>query len=943
MAFLEQLVFGFPPDRDGGREVLARSAGLSGEAADEVVGLCTRWGVAPTEGLRRPVLLSFPLESAIPALGAAAGDAYAVISVAQGTRSICHAVVLTWTDYERWRGSPYELAATGVFLGQWRPGDALERRCLDPGDSCCTVTPPMGEGDVGFVDEAVRQMLANERLLLPLERASSDSDRFLALVIAALPHGVRRRLRFASWAPGGANRYGLAATHRENAPFASWQAFLATSVHAALDDPADRYLDLVRDSLRGGDVAGLWRVSRQTVVATDGGTVAVDRPGAHVAPAGQAPATPAREPAAAAPPPTRPRPSSGGPVAATTPSRHPSTPPPRPSAPRRRRRRRSGGARRGFAVLLSLAILGAGGYYLWTAGHWTRLPAFAGAGLNLRTAPDAGVVDIGAIYAAALRGVGHGSAGGSGYLDDTARDRGLVLLQQGADLLGKQGQGFLDETERTLVGAAAGGLAPAPPGRLHERGRTLAREMRRLALARYSLESGVDWHDLADLDARGVEARLDSLMLRRRETAALEPHLADVDGLLRRVDVRARQMRGLAAAERLLAATAWDDAWNAACADAVDDLGGVRHGHARRVRDDAELLLRLKRAEHHTDQADRAYAQSYRAEDWLSPAVGDILPALRRRVGDVSAGPPASLLRSTAELYADMQAALEAGVTAPERATLLDGIARSRALAFDAALYEPHLARQRFAMLEDLFAAGVPVDSLPQACFAGEHPADHLRMLDAVGDAGTCDDPARWRALAATLDDPFLKRWAIFRADRAGMARSRVAADFGAELDALLADCRTMDRLAGAGGRCGSLWLEASARARNIRQRYGDAQAAGLLDAAAWSRLVAVHDALAAPPVLRLAGVSVRVAPDAKVSGDAVVVELAWADHPPRRSAPVRVLDAATGAELVTAESRWLSGWEPGDLASLDLGDGVRVTWRLGRPYWETVAAAPGR
>ena len=173
MAVIEQLVFGPSPRREKGREVLGSSPGISRDCAQEVVRLCEGWGAVPAEGLRRPALLCFPLSTRLSSLH---GELHVVVRVAAGLRPIYHALVLARTDFQDFDLNPFALAQEEVFLDQWQAGEDLPRRELRPGSLAPLVSPPPGQGDVGFAVEAVRQMLANQRLLLPLERASSDSE-----------------------------------------------------------------------------------------------------------------------------------------------------------------------------------------------------------------------------------------------------------------------------------------------------------------------------------------------------------------------------------------------------------------------------------------------------------------------------------------------------------------------------------------------------------------------------------------------------------------------------------------------------------------------------------------------------------------------------------------------------------------------------------------------
>ncbi len=986
MAALEQLIFGYRTDSVHGREVLAISPGLARDCADEVVRLCEGWGAVPAEGLRRSALMSFPLVTRLASLP---GDLYVVIRVAAGLRPVFHAVVLGRRDYEAFDLNPYVLAQEDPFLDSWQPDEDLPRRELRPGALAPVVSPPPNAGDVGFVDEAVRQLLANQRLLLPLERSSSDSDRFLALLITALPRVLRQDLRFASWSPSGTNRYSLAATFQDSALFTSWQPYLMTTVLGQLEPSCEEYVAHVRTCLQAGDLASLEQHGRQASVdisrAVVGGnrtrrptlSAAVDEQAARridrrqsktPGPAARSPISSRQEPG------HRPGARTGRGTAAGIAARK-DTPRPRPRPARRRRP--AGKVRRVFAVLLSLAILGAGAYYFWTAGHWTRLPGLAAGQPSLQNDPRHGVVDVASLYAGILGGIARGDAAGSALADPAARDRGLNLLNQAGDLLATQGHRFLADADQTLDGVIQGRRTPAPAQPLHERGRALARELRRLALARVSLGESVDWQDLAELDGRALEVRLDSLLTSRQRRGALEPQLASVDDLLLGVSVRTRQVGGLATLEQLLSAERWDPRWNDRCADAVDHLGGVRQGRARQLRADAAVLLRLKRAEHATDLGARAYHPDHAPRGWATPAVLDVLPDLRRRAtvahpvapgegdGTAEAGAPDRLLRDTAAFYAALASLTAAPAPAAEHAATLDDLRANRAVQFDPGTYADHVGRLRFLLLERLVAADTPLDSLPPACFAGGDAQDHLDVLQVQHEDGGAD---RWQALAAHVDDPFLARWAEHEARRRRDAAADQARIFAAALSDLDHARDSLLRIAAAGGRCGEVWVDLAHRAASLRDAHaGGFPGDGELHAA-WRRVAALADRLATPPPLRLAGVTVRLDQDRAEAPPDVVVELLAGRDAPRRSRPVelgpsapagsgwvgaapldwdlplmageplqiRVLDAADGALLgVLTAGGWLEDCEPADLGSLGSGDGVRVSLRPAGSYWD--------
>ncbi|MBD3221882.1 hypothetical protein GF314_11635 [bacterium] len=965
---MEQLVFGNPTASEPGRAVLAVSEGLEDQCRDEIVRLCEGWGPVPDGGPRRPIVLAFPLSSRLRAL---AGELFAVIRISEGLRPIFHAVVITARDYQDFDLNPFALVQENIFLDSFAPGQSLARRAVTPSSLAPLVSPPPGTSDVGAVDEAVRQILANDRLLLPLEQPISDSDRFLALVVASLPRAYRRLMRLATWAPTGTNHYTLGATFKDSAYYSSWQPYLMTTVIGDLDHACNEYLEDVKRCLQAGDLAGLERLSKNAridprrskivprrastpKVGADGPAVSNRKPAKAVA---TVPA-PGANPKGKRPSPIDSRRGHRAVGRAGTPVDHGQ----RSGARRGRPRRpapRAGGVRRGFAILLSVAILAAGAWYLWSEGHWTRLPGLAIMGDALESRTDHGVVDVGAIYRAALEGVQAGGLiQGSTDVDDRRR-RGLELLRQAGQLLDVQGRDYLDKSDETLSGEGLSGRKPAPPRPLQQRGEVIARELRRLVLARVSLRDEVDWRDLDDLDGRALTARYDSLLARGARPLAGEPDLHAVDLLLRRLDVTTRQVRGLAELQRLLGAPRWQSGWSASIDAAVDAMGAVQQPHAQQVRDDARVLARLKRAEHHSGFAERAYRGHGDDRPLTTPAVADILPDLYRRVG--APGRTAQpLLSATADLHRALAEVQDGSITLDRLEALLPQLARNRAVAFDPAVYGDHVERLRFLQLElqtmiatsdtTLTAEGPPADV-----------RERLRFLRALE---TGLDAEGWRALAAASTDPFLVRWARHRADvrdAERAAREQALAATAAELAAARA---SLLRLARAGGRCGEAWCDLARQAARAHTEHATETTRPDLVA----DLETFADALAAPPVLSLAGVTARLEPDRASGPMDVTVELRVGDAPPRISQPLRIGPSApagtgwVGAtpvdwQIAVAPSEpvvmvvrrvddareiarfeaggWLDGLDPVDLGRLDDGGGARLTWRLASPYWD--------
>jgi len=408
-------------------------------------------------------------------------------------------------------------------------------------------------------------------------------------------------------------------------------------------------------------------------------------------------------------------------------------------------------------------ILAAGGYVLWASGHWQRLPANQQpVSLSLHVDPHLDVVDVGHLYQRIFTDSQQaGTVEMVAALDDDRRRRGLAALLQASELLTTQTQDFVESVDLALAGPAPQEPVTVDPQRLLDRGRMLARELRRLALAQVSLGQQIDWRDLAHGEGPQLQARLDSLLRRRQPHVVMEPSLVAVRQLLSGVDGRTRQLGGLVALEDLLSQHRWDPGWDRRCETAIDQLVGVRFNRVRQLRDDAFLLIRLKRAEHATDLATLAYTEDYGPWSVTTPAVADILPALQARAEANRGGAPPSLLRATAAVYSVL-----ARATAPDAPVQLlleasEELAVNRAVRFDPAVYGDHLARLRFLSLQRLTAAGTPRSALPAACF-GDGPADeHLAFLDILDHTA---DPVAWRLHAETLTDPFLVRWSLHQA-----------------------------------------------------------------------------------------------------------------------------------------------------------------------------------
>lgn len=259
MPYLEQLLYGGDHRHDPAlRGVLGTSAGMGPDVIAEVERLCRGWGDPPPLGLQRPALLSFPLAASMPSIR---GRLYAVVRVGTGLEPLFHAVVLSDALYAAFERNPYLLARHLTFHDEWRRGTAPPRVELDADTHEYPAALVPGAADRGLIDEAVVQFILNGKLLLPLEQATPESDRALALAITCLPAKLRRELRFASLATSEANACTFGALATQGAMMAGWQRLLLSTPSSGITPEVSAYqAALVRD-LEAGDLNAIARLS----------------------------------------------------------------------------------------------------------------------------------------------------------------------------------------------------------------------------------------------------------------------------------------------------------------------------------------------------------------------------------------------------------------------------------------------------------------------------------------------------------------------------------------------------------------------------------------------------------------------------------------------------------------------------------------------------------
>jgi len=401
--------------------------------------------------------------------------------------------------------------------------------------------------------------------------------------------------------------------------------------------------------------------------------------------------------------------------------------------------------------------------------------------------------------------------------------------------------------------------------------------MRRLLLACFSIESGVWWRDLGDLEGKKLVARWDSLnrvqpraMASAAEALGLRGELADVSYTHRQVASQARLL-DLFAQERR------DEKWvrateRAAQALAKRDLSPA----AAAFRASAFDLVRLKRAEDAAGFGSLAFAPGYAEADPVPVAIQEILPAMRASLREHGERTVPSLLKATLDYYTALAGAGEvlAGGSPEEMSRLILGLAENRAVAFDPAHYADHVERIRFEALLSLLSRQVDFQALPSHFFPGEKRAEAQDFLAVLLGQSAEDE---WREAGRQVSYPFYNRWALARAETMAAATALVNEEFDRAFGSL---ARTVAELR-ARARSGQDWTEPLGRLLaglpTVRAGFRDRLAGDPDRSTNLARLDAVAAALERPLPVVLSSVTVRLAPEALDEPSPVMVELTTA------------------------------------------------------------------
>ncbi len=905
---IEHIVYGSRRNPEPLAGLLARSAGVSRACLTEVALLCDRWGDPSSLGTRRPALLSVPLQARLEALP---GRLFCVVRTMPGSGGdslLHHVLMVPETGYLGFCLNPYALALEGPFLDGWAGEERLRRIDVRPTSLAPLVSPlPSGE-DARALEEAVRQMLGRGKLLLPLQAPSAASDRFLALLLAALPVAVKRDLRFASFCGTDAVGLTLAAVSRPGHPFEGWQRLLLAADPDLLAPELEEYVHEAGQCLVRGDLLALDRLGRRR--RSGGLSRSLESPSETPAGFGLVPTAPPSPTAPASPPAAgrRPTPRRRRPV--PPPARaHPATAVRQPASPtamspRARSARRSG--RGGRGSLWWLALIGLGVVLLGALLGLFHLPGAPGGpgslaemwqsgGMELSRPPD-----VGLLYRS---GISVGEPG-SDLPAGAARARALAALEPAAGELKLLAANLLVLAGRDLV-------TPADPGRERERLSALAArleaaeaEARRLVLYRYSLRGQQAMPELPELGLPDLASRWDRLLARDRH--ALQ-EAADALELRQLPDELAAARGGLVDLDRLAAlwaAPRGEVAWAAelrAAAERLPDAGA--QPAVATWRESALVLAALWQAEAAQAARAPAYCRDYLDGAWRIPPYRAAVAQLASLV----AGRPRGHLPPVVTAAADWTSALQRLTTAAAAGQqdvcvrLLDEVEGNLVMGLGPGDREDHLDRLRVEAVRVLVAGGADPMVLPAALFPGGYREATLAFLDAIGampapPGAPAPGPATTaglRELAVWCPEPFLSRWAAVWAERS--QERAVAAD--ARLAAACAEAADEARrlIARPGGT--SDWTDSCLELRRHLERLADScrvrfagATAGLERARRLQRLAAD---LAMPVPLPLREVTVRLAPDGAAGPVEVVLELWSGEELVLLSAPLAMGPAA--------------------------------------------------
>lgn len=571
-----------------------------------------------------------------------------------------------------------------------------------------------------------------------------------------------------------------------------------------------------------------------------------------------------------------------------------------------------------------------------------RTPATAAGSEPAAGGPAAGglggVVEIGTLYASELAVIkdeggpagkgragsatdGAGTAGnasGTGAANGASGDAApaapgnpLEASHRALAALRERGGDSLLRQCREYVAAAGNGITePTRPDREAQRaqemapkGAALAREARRLALASYALTAGRPWEDLGHLDDRRLAARWDSLgRAAPREAAAVAEELG-MTGLIDRLDAVRAEAAARARLAALLAQPRRDAAWLTELERAAAAWDGRTEPAAEVAwRDLALALTRLKRAEDQAGFGGLAYARDYGRGAWLPPAVREAATALRAdlaRCGERAAPPLAAGTLAFHDGLARAQALAADRADADALAGAIASLAGNPAVAFDPDQYAAHIERARLEALTSLLAQGRPVDAAPAILF----PSDDRRGTVAFLSLAQSDpSDEAWRSYAASAASPFLKRWAVLKADAAVGERARTPDTFEADFQRLAGLAADLAARAQRGQDWSTAYASLQRELAAFQERHHAASTTPAERRDKLARVEALAAAAAKPLPVPLEAVTVQLAPEQLRSPAEVVVELTAEGGDALATSPAILLQAEGGGAWTGSE-----------------------------------------
>lgn len=738
MAMVEILKYGKLPGSPGATAgVLGRSSGINQDIADEVVRYCKGWGQPPVMEKSRPAILSFPLKAKA---GFAAQGAYAVVKIEGTTDPTFQVAVLNQGDYAAFGYNPFAILEAGVFPA-WDPGAVPGRRTLKRQSENLSISPPPSPADVGMVDEALHQLLTSHKLYLPIEKATAESDRCLALLLEVMPVALKQQMRFASYAPSPANGYHLAATVTSGCEFSGWQRMMMTLVGGALPDNLDRYVKKVRDCLAFGDLE---------VIRDECRTLPLGRQGSEIKhrPAPQD-RNPIVTPVVAATPPKK-----------TTRPKQISKQPIRHGGDKANLARLRGGQRQLPGAVIGMLVmavsLGVGWTYLefFHGGggiEWNELVSLPGQREDSdesRVASLLEVPNVGSVYDRQIKKI-HRAGLIPGMNQETDQRRGLVNLKNEAAVP------LLGQIDLFLELSAAGIRQGSRPDRESERlkalvhqGRVLEVETARLELGWHSLSSGVNWNDLKNLSDTSVAARRDSL--RRAQPSALRAAAVDMnfEDRSRKLNLATKQVAGMSQLLVLFQTPQWSSQWSRDLYKAAEMVSPSASSITRAYRNSAFTLVRLKNAEHVDSFLAGAFVGELGSGIWPGEKVADILPGLKRETGKFSGNEVPPLLAGTLEVYQCLNSPLSVVDNLASGKVTMEKLENNPAVLFDPEVYGNYLERLYYQ------AGLVNPDIIPQN--------EQQNILAFESFRKSLPSENQWDEEVARQNRPFLTRWARY-------------------------------------------------------------------------------------------------------------------------------------------------------------------------------------